>query len=200
MTSFWTLVTLGELCRTCFLWVQISKAPWHFWSGFFSLELLGGFSLDLSCDFPFAMPSACAGVELNLPSRMFCCCFTVSLCLTKFVAFSRVRFGSSWSFPEILGFCNPTTIWCEWAVLFNAPKFQYLARPYKSVIILSIDSPVCWLFELNFALSKMTFSFYDEVILELFCPSFLQNSSPVRRRWIRMRWIYRRLVHPLCEN
>ena len=178
MTSFWTLVTLGEPCRTCFLWVQISKAPWHFWSGFFSLELLGGFSLDLSCDFslkfplllrdfPFAMPSTCTGVELNLPSRMFCYCFTVSLCLTKFVAFSRVRFRSSWSFPEILRFCMPTLIWCKWAVLFSAPKLQYLARLYKSVIIiLSIDSPICWLFELNFALSKVTFSFYDEVIFK----------------------------------
>ena len=179
MTSFWTLVTLGEPCRTCFLWVQISKAPWHFWSGFLSLELLGGFSLDLSCDFslkfplllrdfPFAMPSMCAGVELNLPSRMFCYCFTVSLCLTKFVAFSRVRFGSSWSFPVILRFCMPTLIWCKWAVLFSAPKLQYLSV----IIILSIDSPICWLFELNFALSKMTFSFYVEVIFKFVLHSF----------------------------
>ena len=95
---------------------------WSCWKVSQSLDLSCDFSLKfplLLRDFPFAMPSTCTGVELNLPTRMFCCCFTVSLCLTKFVVFSRVRFGSSWSFPKILRFCNPTTIWCEWAVLFN---------------------------------------------------------------------------------
>ena len=121
MADFWTLVTLGEACRTRFFRVQFSKPPLALLIRIFSSELSERFSLDFSCDFslklplflrdfPFAMPSTCAGVDLNPPSRMFCCCFTVSLCLAKFVAFSRVRFGSSWSFSESSQFCNRTTI------------------------------------------------------------------------------------------
>ena len=170
MTNLEHLLHLEKRAGHVFFGCNFPRHLWHFWSGFFSLELSEGFSLDLSCDFslkfplflrdfPFAMPSTCAGVDLNPPSRMFCCCFTVSLCLAKFVAFSRVRFGSSWSFSESSRFCNPTTIRSRMSSSFSAPKLQYLARPYKSVIKLSTDSPTRLLLELNFARSKMIFLF-----------------------------------------
>ena len=168
---------------------------WSCWKVSQSLDLSCDFSLKfplLLCDFPFAMPSMCTGVELNLPSRMFCC-FTVSLCLTKFVVFLDLVEV----FPKFCGFVIPQQYGAN-ELFFLTAK---IAVPCQAIQI--CDNTIHWFSRL------LTFwvefcSFKDDVFFLWWSnfriyPSLLQNSSPVRR-WIRMRWIYRRLVHPLCEN
>ena len=156
---------------------------WSCWKVSQSLDLSCDFSLKfplLLRDFPFAMPSTCTGVELNLPTRMFCCCLTVSLCLTKF-------------FPKFCSFVIPQQYGAN-ELFFLTAK---IAVPCQAIQI--CDNTIHWFSHL------LTFwvefcSFKDDVFFLWWSnfriyPSLLQNSSPVRR-WIRMRWIYRRLVHP----
>ena len=48
----------------------------------------------------------------------------------------------------------------------NVPKLQYLARPCRSVINLSTDSPSRWILEYEFRSFEDNISFYDEVVFK----------------------------------
>ena len=169
MTDFEHLLhCLGEACRTCFLRVQFSKVPLALLISIFLYVAVRGFLFRLALRFLFQVSfvspwfSFYDAINMHwgrLESDIKKCFVAVSLslsCLAKLLAFSRVRFISSWSFSKSSQFCNPMTILFS---SFSAPKLQYFARPYKSVIKLSTDSPTHWLLELNFAHSKMIFLF-----------------------------------------
>ena len=79
------------------------------------------------------------------------------LCLTAFLAYSKVSFGSNWSLFDRFVSLIPT-ISLSWIILdFILPYSQSSASLYRAMIYSSADSPGAWFRQLNQVLSKMTF-------------------------------------------
>lgn len=142
------------------------------------------------------MLSTSADLDWNPPTRILCCCFTVSLCRARFIAFLRVNFESSWNFSERSQFRSPTTMWSRISFSFNVPKLQCLSRPYRSVIKLSTDLPSRLFLKLNFVCLKTTFFLRRngfQISLSPPCSSFILW-------WVQTRWIYCLLARPSCKS
>ena len=209
MTNFWTLVTLGEACRTRFLRVQFSMAPLALLIRIFLFGAVGMFLFRLvlrllfevsfvSPWFSFHDAINVRWIRLESAIKNVLLLFHRLSCLAKFVAFSRVRFGSSWSFSESSRFCNPTTIWSQMSSSFSMPKLQYLGLPCQDIQICDKTihrfsrSLTSWV---KFYSLKDDISFHDEVIFEFFLLLFF-SCSPVNSSEMK---IPSACLNPLCK-
>ena len=101
----------------------------------------------------------------------FCYSLTASLCLTAFLADSKVSFRSNWTLSDRLVSLIPAITLSRIILDFKLPCSQCSASSYRAMMYSSADSPDAWLRLLNLGsfknkiLSHKRFEFLDHWII-----------------------------------